>query len=1502
MAENYSTENDLPHDEITGQPTKTTGAALIVGGGAAGIICALDLAEAGYRVHLVERASALGGHVTQYDKVFPYEKCSVCAITPKIKEAAQHANIEVLTSAELTQLSGTPGAFRARITQHPRFVDPATCTTCGECVPVCPVTIADTYNEGLSKRKAIGKLYQLAIPPTFAVVKNGHSPCKRACPLHTSVQGALDLIAAGRFAEAYAIATEANPLPSICGRVCDLACESACTRGEVDEPLAIASLLRFANEWGLEHGTPPSATVRYDERVAVIGAGPAGLAAARELALLGYRVTVFEAQPEPGGTLRYAVPEYRLPKAALASDIARIVALGVEIRTGQMAGRDFTLNGLLSESSGYRAVLLAVGLQHAQRAALPGNQLDGVVAAPDLPVSEPESSATPVAARRVVVVGDDAQAVDSARTCLRLGAASVLLMSEGSATTSLGLAQLRAAAAREGVTITSDLTAVEIVGEDRVTGVRARRHPAGQSGANGGPDSPATGKLEEAAELVEIPCDLVVLPVARQLANEIAQSDPKLDIRDGRIALDEATMATSRPGIFAAGAAAFGQAHTPVEAIATGRQAARGIHNYLRGEQLVAVRDSLMDEARPSQATLDHVVHSSRLSPPPTPQGTQLSWQEAARGFSPDAARTEAQRCLDCAVCGECNACVTACGPGALRHGARDQVLEREVGAVVAAIGFDGDDLERYAELGYGRYQNVISSFALERLLSLNGPTFGDLRRPSDNAHPRRVAFIQPWASEATSSASGHLAGLYATKEAMLAAERLGEVECDVFLNDLPAAGKGLNDFSARAEHAGVRSIVGQPSSVEEDGDTGDLIVRWIDAEDQQHTQRYDLVVLSVGLRPPRAAAALSATLGIDLDGDGFCATDPLTPVRTSRAGVFVAGAFSGPRDIPSTTAQASAAAAEVMIALADSRGTRLPASKSFPAERDVSEEPVRIGAFICRCSATDDRVVNSAETTRYASSLPDVVFATTLDFACLPEGLARIRQAIAEQQLNRVVVAGCSPRSKEGVLQGALRGAGLNPFLLEMANIREHVAWPHKDQPEQATEKAQRLVRAAVMRARLLSPLHRSAAHYRSEVLVLGGGLAGMTAALALADMGHTVHLVEQGDQLGGRALHPVLPADEARRVRQHVTALRDRLQAHDGVHVYQHTQLAAMQGFSGAFTSTLVEADGRRLHVEHGATIVATGACQERPQIYGLGTNPSVVTHVDVVRMLDEGDPSLAQARRVGIVAAAQQGAVRCTDASCRALVATALRLAADDPLRQVTVWLPAEPGRTAFLEKNAAVDRARTAGVAFVPLSTNHLPPVRLTGGTVVYADSAASDEPVEPTVDLLVLVTPTVPSPGTEELASLLRVTLTDDGFFSVSDRALHPEAHLRPIDFTREGIFVCGEANGTQSISETLSQAYGAAARAAALLSQPARMVGGSVSEVDQGTCITCLTCVRVCPIGVPVIDRQAQKAYIEPRLCKGCGICVSQCPVHAITLHHATNPQLLATQEALLTR
>ena len=1469
-------------------PAKSTGAALVLGGGVAGIQCSLDLAEGGYKVYLVEKAPALGGHMAQLDKTFPTNDCSMCTLAPKLVEAGRHLNIEIVTNSELIGLEGRPGDFTAKVFHHARFVDPDKCTSCGECAPVCPVVVPDPYNEGLGERKAIFKLYPQAIPNTYAVTKKGHSPCKRACAVATSAQGYVALIREGRFAEAYTVVSEPNPFPAVCGRICTARCEDDCTRGEVDEPVAIRGLKRFVTDYANEHvPLPEKAPVKYNEKVAVIGAGPSGLTAARELALLGYQTTVYEAKREPGGMLRFGIPEYRLPKAALQQDIDRITALGVDLVCGRRCGSDVTVDGLLDD--GYKAVYLAVGLQGGRTLPIPGadapNVLDAVSLLYKATVGEPVEMG-----KKVVVIGGGDVAFDAGRTALRLGAEQVVINCiEDDATVPASDEELDEGLA-EGVVFNCSCMpdAVKLDASGRACGVTFSSCALGEPNERGW--RPPV-RVEGTAH--DIDCDTVIFAIGQSMVDDFLQGATGVAVEKGQIVVDKRTLMTGRAGVFAGGDAAASAPWTAIEAVAAGRRAARSIHDFLRGEELIPVWDELRDEAKPDDEVLAKTEVMARL---PMPQlagaARKVVWDEVNTGFSEEQAVAEAKRCLDCAVCSECFACVRACGPGALLHDERDREMELEVGAVVMATGFDPHDPGRASEYGYRRYPNVLSALEYERMLSASGPTVGDVKRPSDGRHPTRIAFIQCVGSrDQTHEYCSSVCCMFANKQAMLTIDHVPEAKPEVFLMDMRAQGKGFDAFYQRALDRGVRFIRSRPSAIKEDPLTKDLLISWEDEQGNMRTSEYDMVVLSVGLEPARKAQEAAGRLGIELNRHGFCKLEEFAPLATSREGVFVVGPFGEPKDIPDSVAQASAAAAQVMTGLADSRGA-LTVEKEYPAERDISAEDPRIGVFICHCGSNIAGVIGVESVAEYARTLPGVAFATDTMYTCSSDSLQLIRETIEKERLNRVVVASCTPRTHEPIFQDTLREAGLNPFLFEMANIRDQASWVHSKEPEKATEKAKDLVRMSVARARLLEPLFKVDVPLTHAALVIGGGVAGMTAALALGEMGHEVHLVERGPRLGGHVLElgPTIRGGDAA---AYVAELEQKLIDDPSVKIHLEATVDDFHGFIGNFSSVIREKDGKRTPIDHGVVIVATGSQEERPDLYGLGASPKIVTGMDLERMLKEDDPALAEAGAVGFILCAGSLDERrpyCSRTCCQQSIKNAIALKERDPDRPVYVWFK-EVRTFGLLEEYYT--KARELGVIFTRYDEQTKPEVGADGTvTVGFRDPYLGKDMTVP-VDLLVLATPTVPADGAAELSKLLKVPLTAEGFF------LEAHVKLRPVDFASEGIFLCGAAHYPKGIDEAISQAYAAAGRAAAILAKPALQAGGVVAEVDQEKCAACLTCVRICPYEVPIIEPDTKKAKIEAAACQGCGICVSECPVKAITLHHYTDNQIFAKEEAL---
>ncbi|GAB4558105.1 MAG: FAD-dependent oxidoreductase [Anaerolineae bacterium] len=1555
-------ESDNGHEVI--------GAVMVVGGGIAGMQAALDLAEAGYKVYLVERESAIGGHMAQLDKTFPTNDCAMCTISPRLVETGRHLNIEILTDSELLDLRGEPGNFTATVRTRPRYIDVSKCTGCGECADVCPVTIPSRFDEGLGTRRAAYKLYPQAIPNAYAIEKRGISPCRDACPAHQRAQGYIALIREGRYEEALRVIKEDNPFPGICGRICNHRCEDACNRGKVDEPVNIHALKRFVTDvvYSRPRVPPEPAPRRYSERVAIIGAGPCGLTAAQDLCKLGYPVTVFEALPVAGGMLRVGVPEYRLPSWIVDREVQDIIDLGVELRLNTTVTN---LDDLFDE--GFQAVLIAVGAHEGIRLPIPGNDLEGVlvntqflrdVRLADLRRDRPnergngtgEVFADPramVQGRRVLVLGGGNVAIDVARTAVRLGAAEVHMACLESRETMPAHPWEIQAALEEGIVIHNDRTFVRILddGTGRVAGVECRRVAHFEFDDEGR----LTVEAVEGSEHV-LPADVVIFSVGQRAGLAFIPPDAGVGLTPRRtIAINPNTFAATRPGVFAAGDSVSGTAFV-IEAVASGHKAAQSIHRYLRGEALEPKPRPELPVVKLTQAELQERLRRGEIHVTPRVPMPVLPVEDRVRGFAEveqgyteEQAQAEAARCLACGICSECLSCWYKCGVNAIDHDMVERVRELKVGAVILTPGYQPYPAERAEEYGWGRYPNVVTSLQFERLLSASGPTMGHVRRPSDGRTPRKIAFIQCVGSrDRDHDYCSAVCCMYATKQAMMAIEHERDTEVRVFLMDMRAFGKGYEEFYRRAQaEYGIQFTRCRISSVKEDPHTKDLVIRYVDqaSEDEAgdgglvvREEMFDLVVLSVGMEIPESVKVLGERLRIELDEHGFCVTDPSNPLQTSRPGVFAAGAFREPKDIPESVVEASGAAAVAAELLAAARG-QLTRRVEYPPERDVSEEEPRVAVFVCHCGSNIAGFLDVPAVTEYARTLPHVVHAEHNLYTCSQDSIAHIAETIREVGANRVVVASCTPLTHEALFQSCLRSAGLNPYLFEMANIRNQCSWVHRDW-DAATRKAKELVRMAVARAARLQPLHTTTMPVRKAALVVGGGAAGMTAALSLADQGFQVHLVERSEALGGqwRRLRflledaglgsdgTALSSRGGGSARAGLEALIRRVEEHPRIHVHLGYEVVSTAGVVGNFTSVLAPVargpgnGSDRVEVPHGVTILATGGVEYRGPEYGYGSHPRVLTQQefeawlahetdwqaglgeDVPSDLTEKLSSLPPLADVGSVAMilcvgpAEQYCARicCTVALKNALILKRLRPSVD-----VTVIFR-ELRSYGFKER--LYTEARRAGIRFIRYDFDRKPQVSVDDSVPsirVWDGALGRDLELHP--DLLVLSMPVVPADGAHELSTRFRVPLDLNGFF------LEAHVKLRPVDFSTDGLFMAGMAHYPKLLDEAIIQAKAAAARAATILAQDELVTGGRVAVVDPARCAACLTCVRTCPYEAPRITSTLTgvggvvgAAQIETALCRGCGLCVAACPARAIQLMHYTDAQVLAKVDALL--
>lgn len=915
-------------EPLTEREVPVTPVAMVVGGGIAGIQASLAIADAGYQVFLVEKDTSIGGRMAQLDKTFPTLDCSACILTPKMVQVARHPNITLLTNSEVTDVSGYVGNFQVQVKKKPRYVDISKCSGCGECTSVCPVSIPHEFDQRLSHREAIYRLFPQAIPGAFAIDKRGTPPCRAACPAGVNVQGYVALIGAGKYAEALELIRRDLPFPGICGRVCPHPCEDACTRAKAEGAVAIAALKRFVADWERERkeaeasDTSETQKVRptLAERVAVVGAGAAGLTAAYQLAKKGYGVTVFEALPVAGGMMAVGIPEYRLPRDVLEYEIDVIRKLGVDIVTNTALGRNFTLEDLFRQ--GYRAVFLGIGAHKGQKLRVPGEDLPGVYDGISFlhkvnlgRWSDKDEGAGGSHLGKVVVIGGGNTAVDAARSALRLGAESVTIVYRRSRVEMPVNPWEIEEAEKEGVKIKFLATPTRIIANSRtdgsdthVTAIECTRMELGE------PD--ASGRRRP----IPIPGSEFTLPVDTVIAaiGQLPETDVIAGVelsRWGTIHVDEDTCETSYPGVFAGGDATTGPT-TVIEAVAAGNRAAESIERYLKGQDLREGRVFKTPKERIVEREVgEELAYAARFEMPMLPlEQRQRNFNEVELGFYETVARQEAERCLDCAGCSECLECVKACSPGAIDHWMQEEYVELDVGAIIMATGHKFFNPTRLPQYHYGLFPNILDSMEFERMCNASGPTGGEILT-TDGRVPESIAFIHCVGSRDSHANTycSRLCCMHAMKQAHLAKERTGADVYELYI-DIRAFGKGYEEFYERVQREGVIFIRGRGAEVIPQDNK--LVVK---AEDtglgRPIILPVDMVILVTGMEPHEDTDHVAKTFHITRDKDGFFmeAHPKLRPFNTNTDGIFLAGTCQAPRDIPDTVAHANAAAAEAM-------------------------------------------------------------------------------------------------------------------------------------------------------------------------------------------------------------------------------------------------------------------------------------------------------------------------------------------------------------------------------------------------------------------------------------------------------------------------------------------------------------------------------------------------------------------------------------------------------------
>jgi heterodisulfide reductase subunit A len=894
---------------------------LVVGGGIAGISAALKIADSEHKVYLVEREPSVGGHMIQLDVTFPTLDCSECILTPKMTRVGSHPYIELMANSEVEDVSGYIGNFKVKIRKRARFVTDK-CTACGDCIKGCPVEVFSEFEQGLAKRKAIYTPFPQAIPHEYIIDKKETPPCKLACPIHMDIQGYLALTSVGKFQEAYRLIRRTNPLPAVCGRVCYHPCEDACKRGYVDEPMAIACLKRFvADQIDIEGLEVPQIT-RNGKRVAVIGSGPTGLAAAHDLALLGYEVTIFEALPEPGGMLRVGIPDYRLPKDILKKDIEYIQRLGVDIKTDTRIGEQLTLKDLRRD---YQAVFIAAGAHENLRLGIPGEESTGVIPALDFLRAVNMRQKVEIG-ERVGVIGGGNSAIDAARVARRLRASVTIIYRRSRIEMLANQAEVQAAE-EEGVEFMFLAAPTRILAEDgRISKIECIRTTLGEPDVTGR-RSPIP--IEGSQFTVDFDA---VIPALGQVPNLGFSEGLGLEVSStGTLVADEANMATNAEGVFAGGDVVTGPA-VVIEAIAAGKKAARSIDSYLKRETLAIEEGKAPErigETEIAELKKRFPAQKRVEMPKLTPAKRIKAFKEIEQGYTIDQAQREAGRCLACGGCAECRECEKLCQAGAIDYGMKDEVVEAEVGSIIVATGYDAFDPSIITRYGYGKYDNVITALQFERLSSATGPTGGQILL-KDGRKPESVAIIHCVGSRDQNYREycSRVCCMYALKDAHLIREKTNAQVYQMYI-DMRSFGEGYEEFYKRLSEEGIHFIRGKVAKVTDQALTeeerGKLIIIC------EHTLLgsmlrvpVDMVILCIALEPRSDAEQMARLFNINRRADGFFQEThlKLDPVATPTAGVFIVGCCEGPKDITDTVGQALAGASEALALIGKGRVT----------------------------------------------------------------------------------------------------------------------------------------------------------------------------------------------------------------------------------------------------------------------------------------------------------------------------------------------------------------------------------------------------------------------------------------------------------------------------------------------------------------------------------------------------------------------------------------------------
>jgi heterodisulfide reductase subunit A len=826
---------------------------------------------------------------------------------------------------------------------------------------------------------------------------------------------------------------------------------------------------------------------------------------------------------------------------------------------------------------------------------------------------------------------------------------------------------------------------------------------------------------------------------------------------------------------------------------------------------------------------------------------------------------------IDPKTCTRCGECVKVCTPGAIDLNMKEEQENIEVGAILLGFGFEPFIAQRKGEYGFGRYENVMSSIQFERLLSTSSPTQGLPVRVSDGKRMEKIAFIQCVGSRDPSCGQDHcstICCMYATKQAMIAKDRSSSLGVTFFYMDIRPMGKDYERYYERAKtDYGIEYIRSAISSIKELQQTKNLLITYVKEDGTFEEWEFDAVILSVGFTPPQTIKDLAGKMGLQLNQQGFCQADEFDPAQTSVKGIFVGGAFRGPRDIPETVVEGSSAAASAASFLIPNR---LPQSqKEYPMEGALGEEIPKIGVFLCHCGEELKKSLSISDLINGTKQLREVVHVEEVGLACLPEDLDLIKKRIGEQGLNRIVIAGCSHREIRGAMEEMAKEMGFNPYLIEYANIREQCAFVHLDYPKLATEKAMALIRMAVEKAKRCQPIRKGKQKIDKKGLVVGGGLAGMTTSLQLAKQGYEIYLVEKGKELGGN-LRESFYTLKGSNPQDLLSKLIKQVESNGSIHLYSEAEVLEFEKKNGHYRTKIRHQNEEKI-LDHGALILATGGKEIAPKGYLYGEDSRVMTQRQLERMIHLNDKGLKDIHSVVMiqcVGSRDEEHPYCSRICCGHAVKNALKLKEKDPGKNIYV-LYRDVRTYGFYE--TYYHEAREKGVIFIRYDLANRPEVTLRNGNLLVSlYDPAMNSPVNLSADRVVLSTGIEPNDH-QELAKIFDVDLNSDGFF------MEANPKSAPLDSVDRGKFFCGLCHSPNFIEDVISQGNAAAARAGALLSKEAVEEKAHLAYVIKRLCCGCGLCVTVCPYGARVLNEEEGKAEVIGSLCQGCGSCVIAC-------------------------